>query len=82
MAGVDTMDFATVREIVGVSESVLSKHLKQLEEVGYVVIDKRTLASRVRTWLALTRKGRRALQDHMAALRALMAVAETGAAGE
>lgn len=74
------MDFATVREIVGVSKSVLSKHLKQLEDAGYVAIDKRTLASRVRTWLALTRAGRKALEAHMAALRALMAVAETGAA--
>jgi len=71
------MDFATVREIVGVSESVLSKQLKQLEDAGYVTIDKRTSMSRVRTWLALTSTGRKALEAHLAALRALMAVAET-----
>jgi len=73
------MDFATLREIVGVSESVLSKHLKHLEDAGYVAIDKRTVASRVRTWLALTRAGRKALEAHMTALRALMAAAGPGA---
>jgi DNA-binding MarR family transcriptional regulator len=70
------MDFATLREIVEVSESVLSKHLKQLEDAGYVSIDKRTSMSRVRTWLALTPVGRAALAAHLAALRTLMAVAE------
>ena len=75
MSGVDTMDYATVREIVGVSESVLSKHLKLLEEAGYVALDKRTSMSRLRTWLSLTRAGRKALDAHLAALRALMASA-------
>ena len=77
LSGVDTMDYATVREIVGVSESVLSKHLKQLEDAGYLTLDKRASMSRVRTWLSLTRAGRKALDAHLRALRALMAAAET-----
>jgi DNA-binding MarR family transcriptional regulator len=70
------MDFATLREIVLVSESVLSKHVKLLEEAGYVAVAKRTSLSRVRTWLSLTRRGRAALDAHLAALRALIATAE------
>ena len=76
LAVVDTMDFATVREQVGVSDSVLSKHVKQLEEAGYVTIGKATVASRQRTSLALTKAGRAAFAAHVAELRRI-----TGGAG-
>ena len=69
LAVVDTMDFATVRDQVGVSDSVLSKHVRQLEEAGYVQVRKATRASRVRTSLALTAEGRRAFHAHVAELR-------------
>ena len=69
LAVVDTMDFATVREQVGVSDSVLSKHVKQLEEAGYVTVRKATRASRLRTSLTLTPAGRTAFEAHVAELR-------------
>jgi DNA-binding MarR family transcriptional regulator len=69
LAVVDTMDFAAVREQVGVSDSVLSKHVRQLEEAGYVTVRKATRASRVRTSLALTAAGRAAFDAHVAELR-------------
>jgi DNA-binding MarR family transcriptional regulator len=69
LAAVADMDFALVRERVGVSDSVLSKHVKQLEEAGYVTVRKSTRASRVRTNLALTPTGRAAFDAHVAELR-------------
>jgi len=69
LAAVDSMDFAAVRDAVGVSDSVLSKHVKQLEEAGYVAVRKATIASRQRTSLALTRAGRVAFAAHVAELR-------------
>ncbi len=69
LAAVDLMEFAAVRDSVGVSDSVLSKHVKQLEEAGYVRIGKATVASRQRTSLSLTRSGRRAFDAHVAELR-------------
>ncbi|MGY1802816.1 transcriptional regulator [Blastococcus sp. SYSU D00922] len=69
LAAVTDMDFALVRERVGVSDSVLSKHVKQLEEAGYVTVRKSTRASRVRTNLALTAAGRAAFDAHVAELR-------------
>jgi DNA-binding MarR family transcriptional regulator len=69
LAVVDTMDFAAVREQVGVSDSVLSKHVRQLEEAGYVKVHKATRASRVRTSLSLTSAGRAAFEAHVAELR-------------
>ena len=69
LAVVDTMDFAAVRDEVGVSDSVLSKHVRHLEEAGYVTVRKATRASRVRTSLALTPAGRAAFDAHVAELR-------------
>ena len=69
LAAVDLAEFATVRESVGVSDSVLSKHVKQLEEAGYVRVRKATVASRQRTSLSLTTTGRLAFAAHVAELR-------------
>jgi DNA-binding MarR family transcriptional regulator len=69
LAVLDTMEFAAVRDEVGVSDSVLSKHVKQLEEAGYVKVRKATIASRQRTSLSLTPAGRTAFGAHVAELR-------------
>jgi DNA-binding MarR family transcriptional regulator len=69
LAAVASMDFAAVRDSVGVSDSVLSKHVKQLEEAGYVTVGKATIASRQRTSLSLTKAGRAAFAAHVAELR-------------
>jgi DNA-binding MarR family transcriptional regulator len=66
LAAVDTMEFAAVRDDVQVSDSVLSKHVKQLEEAGYVTVHKATVASRQRTSLSLTKDGRRAFDRRIA----------------
>jgi DNA-binding MarR family transcriptional regulator len=69
LAAVDDMEFSAVRDTVGVSDSVLSKHVKQLEEAGYVRVVKATRASRQRTSLSLTKAGRAAFDAHVAELR-------------
>jgi DNA-binding MarR family transcriptional regulator len=74
LAAVDAMEFAAVRDDVQVSDSVLSKHVKQLEEAGYVKVQKATVASRQRTSLSLTKDGRRAFDAHVAELRRIAGV--------
>ena len=69
LAAVDAMEFAAVRDDVQVSDSVLSKHVKQLEEAGYVRVHKAARAARLRTSLSLTAEGRRAFDAHVAELR-------------
>jgi len=79
LAAAESVDFATVREMLDVSESVLSKHVKVLQEAGYVAVRKATSGARQRTWLALTPAGRKAFAAHAAALRALVADADLAA---
>jgi DNA-binding MarR family transcriptional regulator len=75
LAAADALSFATVRERLDVSESVLSKHVKVLQEAGYVAVHKAAADARQRTWLALTPAGRDAFATHAAALRSLLASA-------
>lgn len=72
LSAVSSADFATVRESLGVTDSVLSKHVRVLQDAGYVDVHKSTSASRVRTSLSLTGAGRAAYDGHVAALRAIV----------
>lgn len=69
----DEAKFATVRDMIAVSDSVISKHLKQLEEAGYVVLRKAAEAGRQRTWIAITPAGYKAFAAHVNALKQLVA---------
>lgn len=73
LAKVTEMEFAKLRELVGVSDSVLSKHLAALADAEHVRLRKAAMGGRQRTWASLTRDGRRALDAHVAALRAIVA---------
>ena len=66
------VEFATMREHLGVSDSVLSKHVAVLEAPGYARRRKGMHDGRRTTWISLTAKGRRALTRHVAALRELI----------
>ena len=47
-----------------------------LEEVGYISIDRLVSNHRRRVRVALTERGRRAFQEHVAALQAVIATAQ------
>ena len=65
------MEFSALRDVLGVSDSVLSKQLRYLEEAGYARLRKATVNTRQRTWIRLTDAGRKAYAGHLAALRNL-----------
>ena len=72
LTAVSDAEFATLRKTLGVSDSVLSKHLGALEEVGYLKRRKGLRGGRRTTWISLTPSGRDALRAHVAALRPLI----------
>lgn len=55
-----------------VSDSVLSKHIRQLEEAGYAEQRKSTVDGRQRTWVSLTKVGRTAFEQHVEELKRLV----------
>lgn len=76
LAQVEEVEFSFAKERLGISDSVLSKHAKALEEVGYLSIAKRAVTGRQRTWLVLTPSGRDAFRAHVAELQRLAAAAD------
>lgn len=69
---VQEVEFSALRDGIGVADSVLSKHLRALEEAGYVRLAKPTGRGRVKTWVSITVPGRTAVLGHMDALRAML----------
>lgn len=67
-------EFQVLRDELGVSDSVLSKSLKQLEQAGYVAFRKGAVNGRQRMWAGLTKSGREAFSGHVKALNQLASV--------
>lgn len=72
LTAVSEAEFATLRDHLGVSDSVLSKHVAALEGAGYVKRRKGVHRGRRTTWVALMPRGRKALSAHVAVLRELI----------
>lgn len=72
LSPVQWAEFAPLRDILGVADSVLSKHLKQLVDAGYVSVEKFSKLGRSHTRVALTREGRMAYVGHIEALRSMI----------
>ena len=76
LSAVSEAEFATLRAALDVSDSVLSKHISTLADAGYVRSRKSVRAGRRTTWIGLTSVGRKALREHVAALRQLIAAVD------
>ena len=66
------VEFRVLAEDLAVSDSVLSKHIKMLENVGYVKQTKSKVNGRVRRWFHLTGKGRMAFDLHVKELKRII----------
>jgi DNA-binding MarR family transcriptional regulator len=68
----DEYEFSALRDVVGVSDSVLSKQVAILMDARYVTQRRGTRDGRQRVWLRLTDQGRAAFAGHVRALRAIV----------
>lgn len=73
LAAAIKVEFSFVRDQVEVTDSMLSKQVSLLEHAGYVKVHKGHVGKRPRTWLSLTREGRRVFERHLAALQEIAA---------
>jgi DNA-binding MarR family transcriptional regulator len=73
LSGAGEAEFRAVRDAAGVSDSVLSKQVRVLEDAGYVLVRKGHVDRRSRTWLRIGEPGRAALAAY---LEAMMRVVE------
>ena len=68
----ERVEFAFLRDVVQVSDSVLSKQTARLETAGVIKIHKGYVGKRPRTWLSITAQGASRYQQHTAALQAVI----------
>lgn len=80
LASADWIDFGFVRDKLGLSDSALSKQFTTLEAAGYIAIERPVTDRRRRVHVRLTDTGRRAFEGHVAALRAVVATADSDTA--
>lgn len=76
LAAADWVEFAFMRDQLGLSDSALSKQLSTLEDAGYVTIQRPVSDRRRRVKAQLTPAGRAAFHGHVAALRSIVGSAD------
>jgi len=77
LASADWIDFAFVRDRLELSDSALSKQFATLEAAGYIAIERPVSNHRRRVQVRLTATGRTAFEGHVAALRVVVATADS-----
>ncbi|MCK9486943.1 MAG: transcriptional regulator [Dehalococcoidia bacterium] len=65
-------DFAYLRETLGLTDGNLARHLRVLEEAGYVSSARVLDGRRPRTWVEATPAGIRAFEEEVQTLRELL----------
>ena len=68
----DALSFTRLQEMIGLTPGNLITHLRKLEEAGYLTSEKHGAGPASKTAVALTARGRVALEDYTRALRGLL----------
>ncbi|GAB3561321.1 transcriptional regulator [Spirosoma luteolum] len=64
----DTISYKALKELLGLTDGNLATHLRALEDVGYVLVQKQFVGRKPNTTYATTPAGRQAFTDHLNAL--------------
>jgi DNA-binding MarR family transcriptional regulator len=70
------VEFGFLQETLELTPGNLSRHLQVLEAASLVSIDKGYEGRRARTWITITRRGTKALQNEVRALKQIVARVE------
>ena len=65
-------DFNTLKELLGVTDGNLASHIKALENVSYIKIEKQFIGKKPNTKYAATLEGKNAFRQHLEALEKLI----------
>lgn len=68
----DTMDFSTLKELLNLSDGNLASHVKALEDLKYVTVNKQFIGKKPNTTYSATEDGKKAFHDHLNSLEALI----------
>lgn len=68
----DWVDFATVKEMLDITDGNLASHITALEKLDYVEVKKQFVGKKPNTTYAATEQGKKAFMDHLNALESII----------
>ncbi|MGI9609777.1 MAG: transcriptional regulator [Acidimicrobiia bacterium] len=77
LANSEAVEFAFLRDHLEVKDADLSKQMKALVEAGYVSTRKSKVGRGGKRWFRITAEGRTAFDQHVSALRSIVATADS-----
>ena len=68
----DSVDFATLKEMLDITDGNLASHITALEKLDYVLVSKQFVGKKPNTTYSATNLGKQAFTDHLSALESLI----------
>lgn len=68
----DSVDFNTLKELLGVTDGNLASHLKALEKGGMIISRKQFVGRKPNTSYATSKKGNKVFEEHLNAIEEIM----------
>ena len=68
----ETVDFATLKEMLDITDGNLASHVSALEKLEYVLVNKQFIGKKPNTTYAATAQGKTAFMEHLNALESLI----------
>ena len=72
----DEINFNDLKQLIAVTDGNLASHIKSLEEIGYVKVNKGFVGRKTNTTYAVTKAGGKAFQQHLGALEKMIKTME------
>jgi DNA-binding MarR family transcriptional regulator len=68
----DQLDFNSLKKLLDVTDGNLASHMKALEDLEYVKVDKRFVGRKPKTSFSISKLGRLAFKDHISNLEKIL----------
>ncbi|MDY6289459.1 MAG: transcriptional regulator [Bacteroidales bacterium] len=73
----ESADFATLKQLLSLTDGNLASHTRALEELGYIQCEKRFIGRKPNTSFSVTQAGSQAFKAHLKALELFVAHASS-----
>lgn len=68
----ESLDFKSLKKLLGVTDGNLASHIKSLQKSGYIVVMKQFIANKPNTSYQISTEGSKAFKNHIDALEQLI----------
>ncbi len=68
----ESVDFNTLKELLNLSDGNLASHIKALEEVNYITVNKKFIGRKPNTTYGASKEGKKAFLAHLKELESLI----------